>query len=134
MGGNCVAPKNGGYMELEVMRKKLDAFKTSGGSYKNIKSELLVELLRAWEQHTGPSTELAKQLGMKPNQLNRQIREARKAAARSDAIDPVFEELQMSGASEGGSVGTVIEMIWGGDKVVKFPNVDCLVEFLRKAA
>lgn len=120
-------------MELEVMRKKLDAFKTPGGSYKNIKGELLVELLRAWEQHTGPSTELAKQLGMKPNQLNRQIREARKAAARSDAIDPAFEELQMPGASES-TGGAVIEMSWGGDKVVKFPNVDCLVEFLRKAS
>lgn len=121
-------------MEFEVMRKKLDAFKTPGGSYKNIKSELLVELLRAWEQHTGPATELAKQLGMKPNQLSRQIREARKAAARSEAIDPAFEELQMSDTLKGGSTGGVIEMSWGGDKVVKFPNVDCLVEFLRKAA
>lgn len=123
-------------MEFEVMRKKLDAFKTPGGSYKNIKGELLVELLRVWEEHTGPSTELARQLGMKPNQLNRQIREARKAAARSDVIDPAFQALQIPESLEGGSAGTgtVIEMSWGGDKVVKFPNVDCLVEFLRKAA
>lgn len=121
-------------MDFEVMRKKLDAYKTPGGSYKNIKSELLVELLRVWEEHTGPSTQLARQLGMKPNQLARQIREARKAAARSEVIDPAFEALQVPESSEGGSVGTVIEMSWGGDKVVKFPNVDCLVEFLRKAA
>jgi hypothetical protein len=124
----------GGQMDFEVMRKKLDAYKTPGGSYKNIKSELLVELLRVWEEHTGSSTELARQLGMKPNQLARQIREARKAAVRSDAIDPAFQALQISESLEGGSTGTVIEMSWGGDKIVKFPNVDCLVEFLRKAA
>jgi hypothetical protein len=121
-------------MDFEVMRKKLDAFKTPGGSYKNIKSELLVELLRTWEEHTGPSSELASQLGMKPNQLARQIQEARKAAARSDAIDPVFEALQGPEATVGSSNGPMIEMSWGGDKVVKFPNVDTLVEFLRRAA
>ena len=32
-------------MDFEILRKKLDAFKTAGGSYKNIKSELLVEVL-----------------------------------------------------------------------------------------
>ncbi len=121
-------------MDFEVMKKKLNAYKTPGGSYKNIKGELLVELLRVWEEHTGPSTELAKHLGMKPNQLTRQIREARKAAARSEAIDSTFQEIQIPGSSVGGPVGTGIEMSWGGDKVVKFPNVDCLVEFLRKAA
>ena len=121
-------------MDFEIMRKKLDAYKTPGGSYKNIKSELLIELLRAWEEYTGSSTELAKQLGMKPHQLSRQIREARKAAARNDAIDPAFQEIQIPEPSGGNSGGSGIEMTWGGDKVVKFPNVDCLVEFLRKAA
>ena len=110
-------------MDFEVMKKKLDAYKTPGGSYKNIKSELLVELLRAWEEHTGSSTELAKQLGMKRNQLARQIREARKAAARN-AIDPAFQEIQIPEPSGGSSGGTGIELSWGGGRVVKFPNVD----------
>jgi transposase-like protein len=106
-------------MDFDVMRKKLDAYKTPGGSYKNIKSELLVELLRTWEEHTGSSTDLARQLGMKPNQLARQIREARKAAVRNDAIDPAFQALQIP--SEEAPNGTTIEMSWGGgDKVVKF--------------
>jgi hypothetical protein len=121
-------------MDVDVMRKKLDAYKTAGGSYKNIKSDLLIELLRVWEEHTGPATHLARQLGMKSNQLARQIREARKAAAMSDVIDPAFQALQIPESLDGSSVGSVIEMSWGGDKVVKFPNVDCLVEFLRKAS
>ena len=121
-------------MDFEILRKKLDAYKTSGGSYKNIKSELLVELLRMWEGHKGPSTILAKQLGMTAGQLARQIREARKAAVHEDAIDPAFQALDMQAQSESPSTGSDITLSWGGDKVVKFPSVDLLVDFLRKAA
>lgn len=121
-------------MDFETLKKKLDAFKTPGGSYKNIRSELLVELLRMWEEHKGPSTILARQLGMKRGQLARQIREARKAAACSDAIDPAFQALQVPPPAEGAPNAAEIALSWGGDKVVKFPNVDLLVEFLRKAA
>jgi hypothetical protein len=128
----CIESK--AFMDFEILRKKLDAYKTSGGSYKNIKSELLVELLRAWEEHRGPSTVLAKQLGMKAGQLARQIREARKAATRGEAIDPAFQALQMQSSGESPSGASEIVLSWGGDKVVKFPNVDLLVDFLRKAA
>ena len=121
-------------MDFEILRKKLDAYRTPGGSYKNIKSELLVELLRIWEEHKGPSTLLAKQLGMTAGQLARQIREARKAATLGEVIDPAFQALQVQSAAEGVSSGSEIVLSWGGDKVVKFPNVDLLVDFLRKAA
>jgi hypothetical protein len=120
-------------MDFEILRKKLDAYKTAGGSYKNIKSELLVEILRVWEEHKGPSTVIAKQLGMKRGQLARQIREARKAAVREDAIDPAFQALEMQSPGEG-ATRAEITMSWGGDKVVKFPSVDLLVDFLRKVA
>lgn len=121
-------------MNFEILRKKLEAYRTPGGSYKNIKSELLVELLRMWEEHRGPSTVLAKQLGMTAGQLARQIREARKAANLTDAIDPAFEALQVQSSPEGAASISEIVLSWGGDKVVKFPNVDLLVDFLRKAA
>jgi hypothetical protein len=39
------------FMDFETLRKKLEAYKTPGGSYKNIKGALLVELLRMWEEH-----------------------------------------------------------------------------------
>jgi hypothetical protein len=121
-------------MDFEILRKKLDAFKTPGGSYKNIRNELLVELLRVWEEHKGPSAALARQLGMTRGQLGRQIREARKAAVISDSVDPAFQALQVPSLAEDGTKEGSISMSWGGDKVVKFPNVDLLIEFLRKAA
>lgn len=121
-------------MDFEILRKKLESFRTPGGCYKNIKSELLIELLRVWEEYKGPSTTFAKQLGMTQRQLGRQIREARKAAVISDAVDPAFQALQVPSLAEDATKEGGISMSWGGDKVVKFPNVDLLIEFLRKAA
>ena len=93
----------------------------------------IYEVLRIWEGHRGPSTALAKQLGMTACQLARQIREARKAAVREDAIDPAFQALEMQSPTDA-PTGVEITMSWGGDKVVKFPSVDLLVDFLRKVA
>jgi len=121
-------------MDFEILRKKLDGYKTPGGHYKNIKGELLVELLRIWESHVGPSTEIAKQLGMKRQQLARLIKEARRVAATTDAVDPAFEALQIQQATEGAVASIGIEVNWGPDKIIRFPTVDTLMDFLRKAS
>jgi len=121
-------------MDFEIMKKKLDGYKTPGGHYKNIKGELLVELLRMWEGHAGPSTDMAKQLGMKRQQLARLIREARRIASATDAADPAFQALQIHAPTEGVPANSAIELTWGSDKVIRFPTVDTLMDFLRKAS
>ena len=121
-------------MDFEIMRKKLDGYKTPGGHYRNIKGELLVELLRVWEGHVGSSTEMAKQLGMKRQQLARLIREARRVASATDAADPAFQELQIQVPAEGPPSSERIELNWGENKVVRFPTVDLLIDFLKKAS
>ena len=67
-------------MEFEVMKKKLDTYRRPKGQFRGVKSELLVELLRMWESHTGSSIDFAKTMGMKRRQLGRLIQEARKIA------------------------------------------------------
>lgn len=122
-------------MDFEILRKKLDGYKTPGGHYKNIKGELLVELLRMWEVNTGPSTEIARQLGMKRQQLARLIREARRIASMTDAVDPAFQELQIQKpAEESVSQSARIEVSWGTNQVIRFPTVETLIDFLKKAS
>jgi hypothetical protein len=99
-----------------------------------VKAELLLELLRSWEEHTGPSSELVRALGMKRTQLARLIAEARRAAASTNAVDPAFLELPAQGQSEPVPVGSCIELAWGADKVIRFPSVDTLMDFLKKAS
>jgi hypothetical protein len=118
-------------MELEVMKKKLDTYRRPKGQFRGVKSDLLIELLRMWESHTGSSAEFARTLGMKPKQLGRLIQEARKIATTTEAIDPAFHELPVQ---DPGQSGAGIEMVWGSDKIIRFPTVETLMDFLKRAA
>ena len=120
-------------MEFEVMKKKLETYRRPKGQFRGVKSDILIELLRSWESHSGSSAEFAKKLGMKRRQLGRLVQEARKIATTTEAIDPAFHELPTQDPP-GQSAGAGIEMIWGSDKIIRFPTVDTLMDFLKKAA
>lgn len=119
-------------MEFEVMKKKLDTYRRPKGQFRGVKSDLLIELLRMWESHTGSSVEFARKLGMKVRQLGRLVQEARKIATTTEAIDPSFHELPVQDPSQG--TGTGIEVIWGSDKIIRFPTVETLMDFLKRSA
>jgi hypothetical protein len=120
-------------MDYEIMRKKLDAYRSPKGSFKNVKGDLLVELLRAWEAHTGSSADMARKLGMKSKQLGRLVTTARKVAVTSDVADATFHELRTHEAPEL-APASGIEVSWGREKVIRFPSVDMLMDFLKKAS
>lgn len=114
------------------MKKKLNAYRTPKGQFRKVKGELLIEFLRMWESHTGPATELARNLGMTRPQLSTLVREARKLVKTSDAIDPAFQALQIQGPSEvPPSKGIELTLDAG---VIRFPTVDTLMDFLKKAS
>lgn len=119
-------------MDYEVMKKKLDAYRRPKGQFRRVNGDLLMELLRMWEAHTGPSVEMAKKLGMKSKQLGRLIQGARKIAATTEAIDPAFQELPTQASAEERKFG--IELAWGSDKVIRFPTVETLMDFLKRAS
>jgi hypothetical protein len=121
-------------MDFEVMKKKLDTYRKSNGQFGQVSAELLLEFLRMWECHVGPSSELASKLGMRTKQMGFLVREARKLAKNSQVVDPAFQSLQLNVHGEEGSRGTGIELAWGTDKVIRFPTVDVLIDFLRKAS
>jgi hypothetical protein len=121
-------------MEVEVMKKKLDAYRRSNGQFNRVNGDLLIEFLRMWEAHTGPAVELASKLGMKSKQMGRLVCEARKVATATENLDPAFHELQVQAPSDALPSGVGIEIAWGSDKIIRFPTVDALVDFLKKAA
>lgn len=122
-------------MEVEVMKKKLDAYRKSNGQFKRVNADLLIGLLRMWELHTGPSNVFARKLGMRGKQLGSLIREARKLATTTEVADPAFHAMQVQGPSEVLVPTSAIELTWGADnRVIRFPTVDTLMDFLRKAS
>lgn len=51
-------------MDLEVLKKKVSTYKGEGGRVSITSDELLMEILFAWEQWTGPASGFYKGLGV----------------------------------------------------------------------
>lgn len=120
-------------MECEVMKKKLDAYRKSNGQFRQVQGDLLVELLRMWESWTGESGDLAKKLGMRGKQLGCLIREGRKVATSTQSVDPAFHAMGVQDVACDESVVRGIEVTWT-DKVIRFPTVETLIDFIKKAS
>jgi hypothetical protein len=116
-----------------VLKKKLNAYRRPKGSFQAVKSDILVELLRVWEKHTGPSYQMAQKLGMHPKQLGRLIQQARKVVREHAVDDQTFQEIALDAALPVNQSGSGIEVVWDKGRIIRLPNTDVLVDFLRKA-
>jgi len=124
-------------MDLIVLKKKLSAYQTKSGKFTRINNEVLVELLRSWEQWTGTAKQLATELGMTRKQLAPLIGKAKKVMRDGNQATESFKEL--TGLELPGIVGPVglngyIELVWDGQRVIRFSTPQQLAEFLRLVA
>jgi hypothetical protein len=129
-------------MELEILKKKISTYRTDGGHVRNVSDEVLLELLNSWEQCTGPATEFARSLGLNRKSIPKLIGKAKKLK-REGFPTGDFKEITIEGVTSSSSsppsgplvacAGT-IELGLTDGRVIRFPQVDQLVEFLKKAA
>ena len=122
-------------MELEILRKKISSYRTEGGHLKKVSEELMIEVLMAWEQWTGPVQGFYSAIGVNKYSLAKLIGNAKKLKRNGFPTDG-FKELKV--VSGGGEVGPSqpcngIELKWN-ERLIRFPEVDQLVDFLKKAA
>ena len=124
-------------MELEVLKKKISSYRTEGGYIKKVSEELMIEILLAWEQWTGPANGFYSALGVNKKSLAKLIGNAKKLRREGFPMEG-FKEIKLQSASSsaeftsGPCVG--IEMAWDSGKLIKFSQVDQLVDFLKKVA
>src|SRR5262249_17527577 len=119
--------------DLIILKKRLSTFKSNEGRLSQVSDELLLDILRAWESWTGKAKELYEGLGLSKQQMAIMIKKAKKlnrSGARSE-----FKEIQLE-SIVGGTPGSIvaIEVTWDSGKVIRFPNVDQLIDFLKKVA
>lgn len=124
-------------MDNTVLRKRLSTFKTSGGSLIKVSDDLLFDVIRAWEAWTGTSTELAKELGVNVKQVSFLVRKAKKLQREGRFPESEFKEIKIEPSSvvapfSGGPCG--IEIAWDQGKIIRFSQVEQLVDFLKKVA
>ena len=127
-------------MDNTKLKKQLSTFRSPKGIIKNVSNEVYFELLRAWESWTGSSKEFYSSIGVSKTQAAGILGKA-KRLQRDGAFGAMeFNEVKVGEllpAIAGSGIGspcTAIELNWEGGKVIRFPYVEQLLDFLKKSA
>ena len=121
-------------MDLEVLKKKISSFRGDGGRVKITDDHLLLEILSEWEKWTGPSDGFYKAIGISANGMGSIIGRAKKLR-REGFPAQEFKEIKVAGSGQG-VLGPCqgIEIAWENGRLIRFQQVDQLVDFLKKVA
>src|SRR4051794_15045244 len=123
-------------MELIILKKKLDGFRATNGMIRDVSPEVLWELRQVWETFTGPIEQFRSELGMKVGTLRKLLTESKKlnhtlaSAGALGLSSPESEKIQET-RSSAGATSNHLELVYDqGNKVIRFPDVDSLIDFL----
>jgi hypothetical protein len=122
---------------MEVLKKKISTFRGEGGRVRITDDSLLMEILLAWEQWTGPAKSFYAAIGVSQTGMASIIGKAKKLRREGHFPAEDFKEIKVldSGSgSDGSSWGPCqgIEIAWDKGKLIRFAQVDQLVDFLKK--
>ena len=122
-------------MDLEVLKKKVSTFKGEKGRVSITSNELLLEILLAWEQWTGPAEGFYKALGVSRNGISSIIGRAKRLRREGFPTDS-FKEIKISDTTAVATLNPCvgIEIVWDNGKLIRFPQVEFLIDFLKKVA
>ena len=123
-------------MDNNIIKKRLNTFKTSEGRLKRVSDEVIIDVLRAWENWSGTTAELYRELGLSRMQMVTLLKKAKKLVKNGMAPEEEFKQIEVKPPEStfSSQCGTAIELSWDCGKVIRFPEVDLLVDFLKKAA
>jgi hypothetical protein len=126
-------------MEVEVLKKKISTFQGESGRIKITDDQLYMEILAAWEQWKGTSKEFYRAIGVSKTTMAGIIGKAKRMRREGHFPSDSFKEIKLENVQgEGNSFGSSpcvgIEFGWEKGKMIRFQQVDQLVEFLKKVA
>jgi hypothetical protein len=124
-------------MDLSVLSKKISSYRTPKGRVTNIPDELLGEILHAWEQWNGTAQGFYSGIGVNHKRMASIMGKAKKLK-REGVFDGLqFTEVvidQESGQVMGLPPCSGVELVWEGGRIIRFPRVEMLLDFLKKVA
>ena len=123
-------------MDLEVLKKKISTFRSEGGRVRKVSDELLMEILHAWENWTGPAKGFYTVVGRSQKGMASIIGKAKKLKREGHFPVEDFKEIKISENLPplSGSPCVGIEIVWDNGKLIRFPQVEVLIDFLKKVA
>jgi hypothetical protein len=126
-------------VELEILKKKISTFRSEGGRVRITDDQLYLEILMAWELWTGSSKEFYRAIGVSKTGMAGIIGKAKRMRREGHFPPEAFkevkiEEAQLRSSSFGNSPCNGIEVGWENGKLIRFQEVDQLIDFLKKVA
>lgn len=122
-------------METAIIKKRLNTFKSAKGSLANVSSDVVMEVLRGWESWPGTSADYYREIGLSKMQLTAMIKKGKNLVKSGKVTDSEFKEISIPTAgSVSGFDGTGMELRLEGGRLIRFSQVDHLVDFLKKSS
>lgn len=122
-------------MDLQVLKKRISTYRSEKGRLTKVPDEIALEILSAWEQWSGPASGFYSEIGADFRKVAGILGRAKKLRRDGHAPIEEFKEIkllpppQLTSSSSG-----PIELVWGEGKIIRFNQIDLLLEFLKKAA
>ena len=121
-------------VDLEVLRKRISTFRTKGGQVRITDDQLYMEILCAWEQWPGTTKDFYKNVGVSKTGMAGIIGKAKRMRREGHFPVETFKEVKVepTSFSNEDNCKSPITLKWDKGKVIRFSQVDQLVEFLNK--
>lgn len=122
-------------MDLEVLKKKISTFRGDGGKVRITDDHLYMEILSAWEQWKGSSKDFFRTVGVSKSGLAAIIGKAKRMRREGHFPAEEFKEIRIAEASSSAAGPcSGVEIIWENGKLIRFQQVEQLIDFLKKVA
>lgn len=120
-------------MDMDVLKKKISTFRGDGGRVRITDDQLYMEILMAWEQWKGSSKEFYKAVGVSKSGMAAIIGKSKRMRREGHFPVEEFKEIKIAEAGGDGGGGDSchrIEIVWDTGRVIRFRQVEDVVEFL----
>jgi hypothetical protein len=122
-----------------ILKKKLNTFKSDKGTLRDVSDEVVFEVLRTWENWPGKSSDLYPELGLSKMQMVTMIQKAKKMVKNGMSPPDDFKEIKVAESPSNlnslvGGPCQGVEILWDNGKLIRFQQVEQLVDFLKKVA
>jgi hypothetical protein len=121
-------------MDLSILKKKISTYRSETGKLMNVSDELLMELLLAWEGWSGPAAGFYAALGVDHRKMAKLMGRAKKLKREGVFPESGFKEIKLESPRDLASGSCGIELSWENGRVIRFAQVELLVDFLKKVA
>jgi hypothetical protein len=123
---------------MEVLKKRISTFKGEGGRVRITDEVLMMEILHAWEQWTGPAKGFYPAIGVSQTGMASIIGRAKKLRREGHFPAEEFKEIKVADPI-GGTVSSLppcsgVEISWDNGRLIRFAEVEQLIDFLKKVA